>query len=507
MSRLAGGRRRLAAAGTGAAGAVRRANLAGVARVVVAGGAAAALVHAAAVQPLELDLVAATGEPETPVVDTALPTRVTQICSGSELTGILGVPDVAIPATVAAAAAPTDLLPVEPAPGGALSATSGATRLLEIDARGGSASAALPATGPVRLTGEGALAPAVAGTQEWLRTAPDLRGLVSAPCATGASDLWLLAGGAGPGRQERLVLTNPGANPVTADVTVHGDVGALGDPVVETVAPGGRVSLLLDARFGEEQHPAVHVRADGGGLHATLTDTWVAGSTPLGAETTTATAPPATVHVVPAAVFAAGPTSLRVAVPGEQGAVVKVTVLAQDGLVPLTGESVLSVGAGAVGELPLTGVPAGTDAVVIRSDVPVVASVFSRVGPSTAASEIAWSVAGTGLRRVGGAAFAATPSVARTLHLVSTGGSSTARVVSVIDGTPRTQTVQLESDGLAAVPLEGATSVWVRSEGGSGELRGAVISSSGADAARMLSSMPLVETPVTSAVSRAFPVP
>ena len=507
MSRLAGGRSRLAAAGTGVAGAVRRVNLAGVARVLVVGGAAAALVHAAAVRPLELDLVAASGEPETPVVGTALPTRATQICSGSELTGILGVPDLAIRATVAAAAAPADLLPVEPAAGGTLSATSGATRLLEVDARGGSASAALPEAGPVRLTGEGALAPAVAGTQEWLRNAPDLRGLVSAPCATGASDLWLLAGGAGPGRQERLVLTNPGANPVTADVTVHGDTGPLGDPAVETVAPGGRVSLLLDARFADEKHPAVHVRADGGGLHATLTDTWVAGSTPLGAETTTATAAPSTVHVVPAAVFAGGPTSLRVAVPGEQGAVVKVTVLAPDGLVPLTGESVLSVGAGAVGELPLTGVPAGTDAVVVRSDVPVVASVSSRIGDGKAASELAWSVAGTGLSRVGGAAFAATPSVTRTLHLVSTGGSSTAQVVTVIDGTPRSQTVQLQPDGLAAVPLEGATSVWVRREGGGGELRGAVISSSGAGAARMLSSLPLLETPVTSAVSRAFPVP
>ena len=194
--------------------------------------------------------------------------------------------------------------------------------------------------------------------------------------------------------------------------------------------------------------------------------------------------------------------------PGEQGAVVKVTVLAPDGLVPLTGESVLSVGAGAVGELPLAGVPAGTDAVVIRSDVPVVASVFSRVGPGTVPGEIEWSVAGTALLRVGGAAFPPTPSVTRTLHLVSTGGSSTAEVVSVIDGTPRSQTVQLPADGLAAVPLEGATSVWVRRQGGGGgELRGAVISSSGVDAARMVSSMPLVETPVTSAVSRAFPVP
>ena len=53
----------------------------------------------------------------------------------------------------------------------------------------------------------------------------DLRGLATAACAAGGSDLWLLGGGADPGRQERLVLTNPGDNPVTADVTVHGAAG------------------------------------------------------------------------------------------------------------------------------------------------------------------------------------------------------------------------------------------------------------------------------------------
>ena len=498
---------RFTTARTRTAATLRRVNVPGVARVVVVGAAAAGLVHVATTQPVELDLAAVSGEPETAVVASALATRVAQVCSGAELTGIAGVPDTAVPASLTAAAGPSELLPADPAAVGSLTATSGGTRLLEVDARPGTATARLPATGPVRLAGEGALAPAVAGTQEWLMNAPGLRGLVSTPCGTGASDMWLLAGGAGPGRQERLVLTNPGANPVTADVTVHGAAGPLGDPRVETVPPGGRVSLLLDAGFATEQLPAVHVRADGGGLHATLTDTWIEGSTALGADTSTATAAPATVQVVPAAVFGTGSTALRVAVPGEQDAVVKVTVLAADGLVPLTGDSVLSVGAGAVGELALTGVPAGTDAVVIRSDVPVVASAFSRVGDGKAPGDFAWSVAGTGLRSVGGATFADVPAVTRTLHLVSTGGSSSAEVISVIGGTPRSQTVELQADELATVPLQGATSVWVRRNPGSGELRGAVLSSWGAGATRMLSSMPLLETAVTSPVSRAFPLP
>ena len=245
----------------------------------------------------------------------------------------------------------------------------------------GTAAATASGVGPILLTGEGPMAPAVAGTQEWRADSKDLRGLVTTPCGAGGSDLWLLAGGAGPGRQERLILTNPGANPVTTDVTVHGTAGQLGDPVVETVPPGGRVSVLLDARYGEEEQPAVHVRSDGGGVQATLTDTWVNGSNALGAETTVAAAAPATVQVVPGVVVdPTGTTSLRVAVPGDQDAVVRVSVLNRDGLVPWTGESVLSVAGGAVGELPLTGLPEGTYALAVRADVPVVASAFCRVG-------------------------------------------------------------------------------------------------------------------------------
>ena len=125
----------------------------------------------------------------------------------------------------------------------------------------------------------------------------------------------------------------------------------------------------------------MHVRSDGGGVQATLTDTWVDGSNALGAETTAAAAAPATVQVVPGVVVdATGVSSVRVAVPGDQDAVVRVSVLNREGLVPWTGESVLSVPAGSVGELPLTGLAAGTYAVALRSDVPVVASAFTRVG-------------------------------------------------------------------------------------------------------------------------------
>ncbi len=494
----------------------RRVNLGGIARVALVAGTGAALVYVATIRPVQVDLVAATGQQPVPLVGTSLATRVVLACPGPELAGIPGTPDVRVTSSITVAAGPPALLPVPSQGAGRLVAASGAATLVSLTDRPASASAvissrAATAAGevePTLVTGEGSMAPAAAGTQEWRTDTAELRGLVTTPCAAGGSDLWLLAGGAGPGRQERLVLTNPGANPVTTDVTVHGTAGQLGDPVVETVPSGGRVSVLLDARYGKEEQPVVHVRSDGGGVQATLTDTWVDGSTPLGADTTVAAAPPSGVQVVPGVVVdPTGTTSVRVAVPGDQDAVVRVSVLDRGGLVTWTGESVLSVTAGAVAELPLTGLPAGTYALALRADVPVVASAFSRVGTGEAPGEFSWSPAAPGVDSVGGAAFAPVTGLERTLRLVSTGGNSVAEVVAVIDGTPRTRQLDLLADRVATVPLDDAASVWVRRITGAGELRGTVVSSSGTGAARMLSSMPLGESAVTSQVSRAFPLP
>ncbi len=494
----------------------RRANLGGIARVAVVAGVGVGLVHLATSRPFEVDLVAASGQQQAPLVGTSLATRVELACPGPELVGIPGTPDVRVASSITAAAGPAELLPVPARGAGRLVAASGETTVLSLTERPASGFGRVPSRAaspagdvePTLLTGNGSMAPAAAGTQEWRTDTPGLRGLVTTPCAAGGSDLWLLAGGAGPGRQERLILTNPGANPVSTDVAVLGTAGQLGDPVVETVPSGGRVSVLLDARYGKEEQPVVHVRSDGGGVQATLTDTWVDGSTALGADTTVPAAPPSGVQVVPGVVVdPTGTTSVRVAVPGDQDAVVRVSVLDRAGLVPWTGESVLSVTGGAVGELALKGLPAGTYALALRADVPIVASAFTRVGTGAAPGEIAWSPAVTGVDSVGGAAFVPVAGLDRSLQLVSTGGNSTAEVVTVIDGTARTRRLDLLADRVASVPLDDAASVWVRRITGSGELRGTMVSSSGTGAARMLSSMPLGESAVTSEVSRAFPLP
>jgi hypothetical protein len=355
------------------------------------------------------------------------------------------------------------------------------------------------------LTASGSLAPALAATQEWESTEKDLRGLTTTPCLPAGSDLWLLAGGDGVGRQERLVLLNPGGNPVTADVVVHGTGGRLGDARTVTVAAGGRTALLLDAWAGSEAAPAVHVVADGGGLQATLTETWLSGSTPRGAETVVPADAPSTTQVVPAALLGEQAT-LRLAVPGEESAVTRVSVLGPDGLVPTTDTSVLTVAAGATAELDVPGVRAGTYAVLVRADVPVVASVVTDAGNGTDPGDVAWASSAPAVTEVSGAALPSTTGVSRTLGLAATGGAVTAVVHQVTDGEVTTRSVPVAGDHTAAVDLGDADAVWVEASG-RGVLRAAVVSTSGGGADRLVSVMPLEPAPVSSPVSRAFPLP
>ncbi|MGG5258009.1 DUF5719 family protein [Phycicoccus avicenniae] len=476
-------------------------------RVVLGAGAAAGLVWLATTHGATLDLAAASGMREAPVAPTALATSIDTMCPGNELSGVAGIDDVGVGGRVAAAAGPDSLLPVPAGGRGAAQLTAGSVRLDRLTARPDAAAASLPRSGPVALRATGSLAPAVVGMQEWAATRSDRRGLVTTPCLAAGSDLWLLGGGAGAGRQERLVLVNPGGNPVTAEVTVHGATGPVAEPRTETVSPGGRVTVLLDAVAGEEGAPAVHVVATGGGLHATLTDSWIDGSTPRGVETVVPADAASTVQVVPAAVVGPGKATLRVVSPTDEEAVASVTVIGRDGPVTTSADTVVTAGAQGVAELALPKLPAGAYSVVVRSDTPVVAGVLTEVGAGRAPGDIGWAVSAPSIASVGGAALPATSGVSRVLRLVSTGGASTAEVTLVVGGDERARSVSLLADRAVDVDLAGASAVWVERTGGSGSLRGGLVSTAGTGANLLLSVVPLEPVAVTSPVSRAFPLP
>lgn len=438
-----------------------------------------------------------------PVAATALS------CPGPELSGVEGVDDIDVPARVGAATAPdADLAPVRPSGPGQLVVRSGDSTSAPVAARGVATTAPTQPGRSSDVLATGSLAPGLAAAQEWSVARADLRGLATVPCAAPGSDLWLLAGGGAPGRQERLVLTNPGANEVTVDVQAFGRKGVIPAPTGGTVVPArGRTVLLVDAITGAEESPAVRVRATGGAVRAVMSDVWLDGSVPAGAETSVPTAAPSRRQIIPAAIMTAG-GSIRIAVPDPQQAVVSARILGKDGPVPVPGGGVTRVPGRSTGELALTGLAEGTYAVELTSDVPIVASLWASWREGEASGDFVWAPstpAAAGL--LGGAFPASDTERVGIANVVATGGPARVTVTWQAQGRWTTRTVNLAQDTSATFDLSAnVQSVWVRRLAGTGEIRAGVGSLMG-QSGRLVSVLPLIDSTVSSTVSRAYPTP
>lgn len=470
---------------------------------VVGGG----LVTAAALSP-----VSEVVQSEGPAATTLEPVASASLsCPGPEFSGIDGVDDIDVPARLGAAAAPESVLGanVKVSGKGEFRVRSGKESGPAVTDRGGSTSTIddLKAGRASDVVATGSLAPGLAATQEWAVTRPEIKGLATVPCAGPGSDLWLLAGGGAAGRQERLILTNPGANEVTVDLQVLGRKGVVPSPTGNTVVPArGRVALLVDAITGAEESPAVRVRANGGSVRAVMSDLWLDGSVPAGAETTVPTAAPSTKQVIPAALMSTG-GSIRVAVPGKKQAVVSARIIGKDGPAPVPGGGVARVPASSTGQLELKGLAQGMYAVELTSDVPVVASLWAPWRPGTGAGDFIWAPSTsptTGL--LGGAYPKADGPRRRIVNVVSTAGPAKVTITWRTGGKWDTKTVELAQDTSTSLDLGEASAVWVRHVSGAGEIRAGVGTLGGTSAAGLASVAPLVDSAVTSTVSRAHPV-
>ena len=442
-----------------------------------------------------VDLVAATGEQQAPLVGTSLATRVALVCPGPgagrhprhpRRRGQLVDHGRRRPGRAAARS------------GAGQRAARRDLRLHRPCSRSTSAPAARPrwsrAARPRRPPASGRSCSPARGRWRPRSRAPRSGGPTARTCAASsprraapaAPTCWLLAGGAGPGRQERLILTNPGANPVTTDVTVHGTAGQLGDPVVETVPPGrpGQRAARRPVRRGGSPRGARALRRRRRAGHA---------HRHLGRRQQRARRRDDRGR--------GGPRDRAGACPGSSStprAAPRCGWPCRATRTPSCGSACSTATAWCPGPArACSASPAGggrraaAHRAARRAPTPSRCAPTCRWSPRRSAGsatgavpgEIAWSPAATGVGR----RWVARPSrrsarVDRTLHLVSTGGNSTAEVTTVVDGAPVTRQVDLLADRVATVPLDDATSVWVRRVTGSGELRGTVVSSSGTGA-------------------------
>lgn len=485
----------------------------GIGRVALVGALGAGLVAAAQADPRTVQVRAgAQGAQAAPAGATTVPLSSRLVtCAGQELTGTEGVPDVELTGTVNAVSLPAELRPADVVGDGAMAIANGPVDASASATQAGAVLSAPLAAGSAALTVRvtGSLAPGVVAGQEWSSDTATLRGLAGTSCPTAAADQWLIAGGGAPGRQERLVLTNPGANEVSATIEVLGAQGAVSGAADRgvVVPAGGRAVVLVDALAAAEPAPVVHVTVRGGTVSATLTDTWLDGSVAAGAETTGPVAAPALTQVIPV-VWLRQAGALRIAVPGPDQAVVSARLLTPQGPVPVSTDDggVARIQGGTVLELPLQAGTEGVVGVEVTSDVPVVAAALSVARAEGGVGDFAWSASATPITGIAGAALVA-DGPARQINLVATGGDVQARIATLEAGAVTTRELSLAADSTVTTDLGSPSAVWVVRIGGAGELRAGVASQVGADTTAFLSALTLADLPLTTAATSAVPLP
>lgn len=392
-------------------------------------------------------------------------------CPGPESEGLPGVPAVAGATMVLAASPPASVLQGVDVAGtsGSLTVTSNpaGTPVGSTEARGQVVEGSLTGASVGHVAGTGALAAGLGALQTTVVSEGDDRGAAAMACQAPRPELWLVGGGGGSTRRERVVLTNPGANTVSADVTVLGSSGTLpsanGQNVV--VPPHGRTSLLVDALVGPEATPVVHVVASGGVLSGVLDDSWIDGATGRGADDAAPAADPANEQVIPAA-YLDGAARLRVAVPGAEEAVVQARALTKDGPVALPGDGVLRVPGGAVRELDLSSLPAGAYAIQVRADQPAVAGVVAERRPKpTSQSDFGWTTSTDPITAVAGTPLPADATAS--VMVVATADTAKATIYVVSEsGTVDVRPFSIGADSVVTLDVSRARQVWVRpSEG------------------------------------------
>lgn len=459
-----------------------------LARVVTVAALSAAIVLGAG------RLGAVSSDPAAPEVgEEVAAASVTSYCPGDpfaeqsqiEVTGAVGVH-----------AAPSDVLRgvVTPndEPGrlsiGGLSGASADTEASEPPKSGPASATSDELEGPVRVRATQERAPGVVVGQSLAAGGEQGSGLAAVPCTAPTADAWLVSGGAQDGRQERLVLTNPGANAVSVTIDA---LGAEGEESV-VVPAYDREVVLLDAIGGTDTPQAVHVSSSNGLVVPTIVDHHLDGLTPAGVETSVPTRSPDRRQVIPATADG-DERGMVIGVPGGRDAVVQIRGLGADGS---QGATVETVPAGGVVDIDLPEV-SGVHSWLVESDEPVVAAAHLTTEASDGTRDMAWSVATEAFSSLGGVALPTGPGddVTRSVDVVADEGPATAEVLALHDGSVSVEEITIEAGHSTAVDVGAAEAVWVRPT--SGSVHAAALLTSGDGGARALTtSLPILTSRV-----------
>ena len=317
----------------------------------------------------------------------------------------------------------------------------------------------------------------------------DLQGSAAAACQQPGNDLWLVGANTALGRSAVLNLTNASSTPATVSLDLFGSEGPIQAPGSRglLVAPGSSRSIILAGLAPGQERLGVRVRSTGGPVAAVIQQSVLRGLTPGGVDFITPGTAPSVSQVAagldiqdPAALAAlkakpgfadAGP-ALEVAVPGATDAVVEIKLYGPDGQKALPGGGVVTAKAGAVTEVSLAGVPAGTYTVAASSDVSFAATArLTRGLQAGDAADIAFSAASA---RLGSQHIVAVPRAGdRQLVLGALAGRAT------VTYTPITADGKIRTAGTADIAGGTTVSIKIPADVGGSPLVGYVVSAAG----------------------------
>ncbi|WP_026537765.1 DUF5719 family protein [Arthrobacter sp. 9MFCol3.1] len=317
----------------------------------------------------------------------------------------------------------------------------------------------------------------------------DLQGSAAAACQQPGNDLWLVGANTALGRSAVLNLTNASSTPATVSLDLFGAEGPIQAPGSRglLVAPGTTRSIILAGLAPGQERLGVRVRSTGGPVAAVIQQSVLRGLTPGGVDFITPGTAPSVSQVAtgleiqdPAALAAlkakpgfadAGP-ALEVAVPGAADAVVEIKLYGPDGQKALPGGGVVTAKAGAVTEVSLAGVPAGTYTVAASSDVSFAATArLTRGLQSGDAADIAFSAASA---RLGSQHIVAVPRTGdRQLVLGAPAGGA------AVTYTPITADGKIRTAGTAEIAGGTTTTIKIPADVGGSPLVGYVVSAAG----------------------------
>ncbi|CAB4593073.1 MAG: hypothetical protein F2657_01050 [Actinobacteria bacterium] len=213
-------------------------------------------------------------------------------------------------------------------------------------------------------------------------------------CTPAISEKWVLGGMSTISSIGYFQFVNPNRSKAVIDLEIWSEDGKESNQSLVISAQSTRI-VQLNSLITNKKFLAFHLIARAGRFSAVLFDERKKGLAKLGGDFVTPTAAP-NKKVFVTSVIGKSKTQkvnsqfLRLLVPGEADAVVKLTYLAKSGIYSPVGLAELRVPAGKVVQLPFSSLPSGRFfALQIDATEPIIASVFSSVKGSL--SDFAWS--------------------------------------------------------------------------------------------------------------------